>query len=383
MNIFSEKKNCCGCTACMTVCPEAAITMCPDEKGFLYPVVDSGKCVNCGLCMEVCSFSSGCRITSDSEFPIAYAVRHKDECERKTSRSGGMFPVLVDWILKVNGVIYGAGYGDDFYVMHKRVETKEAAFEFKGSKYVQSDMNTVYSQVIDDLSNGRYVLFSGTPCQTAGLYSSLKNVSTDRLFVCDIVCHGTPSPMLFRDYLGYMKKRYKSEISAFDFRNKAYGWNAHIETVSFANGKKVSKRIYTDLFYKHVALRPSCGVCGYTNLHRPSDITLADFWGIDNAVPGFNDNKGVSLVLVNTEKGKAVFDAVKEKIDSVPTEIKNCMQPNLEKPSVFSPDTENFWKDYFEYGFEFAAKKYGAIDQKKEIKLSIKKLLLKTGILKM
>lgn len=382
MNIFSENQNCCGCTACATVCPKSAITMRPDEKGFLYPETDVAKCINCGLCKDVCAFQVGYRNLSDFEFPVAYAVKHKDESERKTSRSGGMFSVLVDWILEHDGVVYGAGYGDDFYVMHKRAENKEAAFEFKGSKYVQSDMNAVYSQVIGDLVNGRYVLFSGTPCQTAGLYNCLKNINSDRLFICDIVCHGTPSPLLFRDYLGYMKKRYKSDISSFDFRDKAYGWNAHIETIEFSNGKKVSKRIYTDLFYKHIALRPSCGACRYTNLKRPSDITLADFWGIDKAVPGFNDNKGVSLVLVNSEKGKAVFDIVKEKIDFVPTELENCMQPNLERSSVFSPDTEMFWIDYAEYGFEFTARKYGAIDSKKEIKFILKRLLLKTGILK-
>ncbi len=378
IKIFEKKDECCGCTACMTVCPKNAISMKPDEKGFLYPQIDEVKCVECGLCVKSCAFQNGYRKPDDSDAPFVYAVKHKNFEERKTSRSGGMFIALSDWILSHNGVIYGAGYGDDFYVMHKRAEDKKSLFEFKGSKYVQSDMNTIFSQVIDDLKNDRYVLFSGTPCQTAGLYSCLKNVNTEKLYVCDIVCHGTPSPYIWKDYLAFSKKKYKSTVRKVDFRDKSYGWNKHYESFWFKNGKKVTSDIYTRLFYKHIMLRPSCGNCKYTNTTRPSDITLADFWGINKAVPGFSDNKGVSLVFVNTEKGRNIFDIVSDSIEYKTSKLEDCMQPNLKAPSVFSEQTDDFWKDYAANGFEYAARKYGALNFKNECKL--KKDIMKIKI---
>ncbi len=382
IKIFDVDNNCCGCTACMTVCKQKAISMKTDDKGFLYPEIDRSKCVNCGLCVKTCAFQKGYITPDNFDVPLVYAVKHKDYNERKTSRSGGMFAALVDWILSKNGVVYGAGYGEDFYVLHKRAETKSDSFEFKGSKYVQSDINNVFSQVIDDLINDKYVLFSGTPCQTAGLYSCLKNVNTDRLYVCDIVCHGTPSPYIWRDYLKYSKDKYKSNIESVDFRNKKYGWNTHIESLCFKNGKKVSSEIYSSLFWKCIMLRPSCGNCKYTNTRRPSDITLADFWGIDKAVPGFNDNKGVSLVFINTLKGQSVFNDINDNLDYRLSKLEDCMQHNMKEPSKFSDKTDEFWNDYKSKGFEFVVNKYVDMSLKGKIKFRIKLLykLIKRNI---
>lgn len=382
IKIFDVDNNCCGCTACMTVCKQKAISMKTDDKGFLYPEIDKSKCVNCGLCVKTCAFQKGYITPDNFDVPLVYAVKHKDYNERKTSRSGGMFAALVDWILSKNGVVYGAGYGEDFYVLHKRAETKSDSFEFKGSKYVQSDINNVFSQVIDDLINDKYVLFSGTPCQTAGLYSCLKNVNTDRLYVCDIVCHGTPSPYIWRDYLKYYMDKYKSNIESVDFRNKKYGWNTHIESLCFKNGKKVSSEIFTKLFYQHIMLRPSCGNCKYTNTRRPSDITLADFWGIDKAVPGFNDNKGVSLVFINTLKGQSVFNDINDNLDYRISKLEDCMQHNMKEPSKFSDKTDEFWNDYKSKGFEFVVNKYVDMSLKGKIKFRIKLLykLIKQNI---
>lgn len=370
--LFNNRKNCCGCTACMTVCPKGAIEMKPDEKGFLYPEINDEKCVKCGLCVKTCTFQNGYKTPANFDAPLVYAVKHKNYEERQTSRSGGMFIAAADWILSNNGVIYGAGYGDNFYVMHKRATNKETLFDLKGSKYVQSDMNTIFSQIIDDLKNDRYVLFSGTPCQTSGLYSCLKNVNTEKLFVCDIVCHGTPSPYIWRDYLKFSKKRYKGNITKTDFRDKSFGWNTHIESLWFENGKKVSSEIYTKLFCKCIMFRPSCGNCKYTNTRRPSDFTIADFWGIGKAVPGFDDNKGVSLVFLNTSKGKNLFETVAENIEYKSSRLEDCMQHNLKNPSVFSDKTDDFWKDYIANGFEFVAKKYSTLNLKGEIKFKLK-----------
>lgn len=381
MDIFKEKQDCCGCTACMTVCSKDAITMKSDEKGFLYPVIDDEKCVSCGLCVKTCAFQNGYDTSTNFETPLVYAV--KNHQERKTSQSGGMAAVLTNKILELGGVVYGAGYGDNFYVMHKRAETKDDALEFKGSKYVQSDMNTVYAQIIEDLQKGRFVLFSGTACQIAGLNSCLKNINTEKLYTCDLVCHGVPSPLVFNDYLNYLKKYFKADIVNFNFRDKTFGWHSHVETIGFNNGIKVSKGIYADLFYKHIILRPSCGACKYTNIHRPSDITLADFWGIEKTNAEFDDNKGISLVMINTEKGRKLFADIKSELEYIESNVENCLQPNLIKPTSISADTDNFWKDYAENGFEFTAKKYGAIktDFKSNFKFKIKLFLLKTGLM--
>ena len=386
IKIFTKKEDCCGCTACMTACPKDAISMQPDEKGFLYPVIDDAKCIKCGICTKTCTFQNGYKTPDNFETPQVYAVKHKNPEERRTSRSGGMFIAAADWILANGGVIYGAGYGDGFYVMHKRASDKDGLFEFKGSKYVQSDMNTIFQQVIDDLRNDKYVLFSGTPCQTSGLYSCLGKVNTEKLYVCDIVCHGTPSPSIWKDYLAFSEKRYKSKVTKTDFRDKKYGWNTHIESLWFENGKKVSSELYTKLFYKHIMFRPSCGNCKYTNTRRPADITLADFWGIQKAVPGFDDNKGVSLVFLNTEKGRKLFETVNENLEYKPSNVKDCMQHNLQKPSIISDQTESFWKDYAANGFQYVAQKYGTLNFKDEmkfkLKLRLKPVLKKLGLKK-
>lgn len=386
IKIFTRKEDCCGCSTCMTVCPKDAISMKPDEKGFLYPEIDNAKCVKCGLCVKNCAFQNGYKTPENFETPLVYAVKHRNPDERKTSRSGGMFIAAADWILSKDGVIYGAGYGNNFYVMHKRADNKETLFDFKGSKYVQSDMNTIFRQVIDDLKNDRYVLFSGTPCQTAGLYSCMKNVNTDKLYVCDLVCHGTPSPYVWRDYLKFSEKRYKSKVVKTDFRDKKFGWNTHIESLWFENGKKISSQLYTKLFCKNFMFRPSCGNCKYTNTRRPGDFTIADFWGIEKAVPGFDDNKGVSLVFLNTEKGRELFETVADNIEFKSSCLKDCMQHNLKAPSIISDQTDAFWKDYLENGFEFAAKKYGTLNFKDEtkfkLKLRLKPVLKKLGLKK-
>ena len=384
--LFSQKNDCCGCSACMTVCPKDAISMQPDEQGFLYPVIDNEKCIKCGLCVKTCAFQNGYATPDNLDTPLVYAVKHKDYSERRTSRSGGMFIAVADWILANNGVVYGAGYGDAFYVMHKRAETKEQIFEFKGSKYVQSDMNDIFSRVIEDLKNDRYVLFSGTPCQTSGLYSCLKNINADKLYVCDIVCHGTPSPYIWKDYLKYSENKYKSKMVKTDFRDKSYGWDSHIESLWLESGKKISSELYTRLFYKHIMFRPSCEKCKYTNARRPSDITLADFWGINKAVPGFDDDKGISLVFINTEKAKNLFEIIQDNIEYRPSRLEDCMQHNLKNPSVFSEKTEEFWKDYADHGFEYIAKKYVNTSLKaklrSKLKLVLKPILVKTGLWK-
>lgn len=229
--------DCCGCTACASICNHNAIKMEPDTLGFLYPVVDISKCTDCGLCEKVCSFNDDYDKSLNLSEPIAYGARHKDIDEVMRSRSGAAFAAISDYILENGGVVYGAGFAEHFRVVHKRAATKEERDEFRGSKYVQSDMNTVYRQVREDLKDGLTVLFTGTPCQTAGLNSFVGKKLRDNLYLIDIVCHGVPSPYIWRDYVSYLEEKQGDEIIWVNFRDKQrFGWTAHRESFIFKMG---------------------------------------------------------------------------------------------------------------------------------------------------
>ena len=371
-----DPAKCCGCTACAAVCTRNAITMQPDALGFLYPIVDEEKCTNCGLCEKVCAFNDNYDKSLNLKQPTAFGARHKDMSEVATSRSGATFIAVSDYILENGGIVYGAGYTDHFRVVHKRATTKEQRNEFKGSKYVQSDLTGIFRQVKEDLRNGHKVLFSGTPCQTAGLNSFIGNKLRDNLILIDIVCHGVPAPYIWRDYLNYLEKKHKSSICSVDFRDKnKFGWAAHRESFRFAGNKETSTYTYTYTFYKHIMFRHSCGICKYTNLQRPSDITIADFWGWQKTDPTINaDDKGLSLVLCNTNKGQEIFDTIKEKLIFVEAELVNCLQPNLQKPSEIHPLRMDFERDYARKGIEYVMKKYADLGWRYKSKVYIARI---------
>lgn len=356
---IKNSADCCGCTACASICAYDAITMKPDVLGFLYPEVDKEKCVDCGLCEKVCAFNDNYDTSLNFDRPLAYAARHKDMTEIETSRSGAAFIAISDYILEQGGVVYGVGYTDHFRVIHKRATTKDERDEFKGSKYVQSDMNTVFRQVKQDLRDGKTVLFSGTPCQTSGLNSYVGKRLRENLYLVDIVCHGVPSPFMWRDYIAYLEMKQGAPIVWVNFRDKQqYGWAAHHETFKFKNGG--GKMSFTFLFYKHIMFRKSCGKCHFTNTKRPSDITIADFWGWQKTDKNINaDNKGVSLILLNTEKGRKLFEAVNDRLNIIPANLDDCLQPNMIHPSEIHPKRDKFEKEYAVKGFKYVYFKYG------------------------
>lgn len=367
---LTNPADCCGCTACASICMHDAITMKPDKLGFLYPDVDESKCTDCGLCEKVCAFHDNYDKSLNLPLSDAYAARHKDMKEVETSRSGAAFIAISDHIIENGGVVYGAGYADHFRVVHKRAVTKEERNEFKGSKYVQSDLKGVFRSVRDDLKSGKVVMFSGTPCQTAGLHSYVGKKLRENLYLVDIVCHGVPSPYIWRDYLSYLENKYGSEIINVNFRDKViFGWRAHKETFKF-HEDTIDTTCFTFLFYKHIMFRHSCGACKYTNLQRPSDITIADFWGWEKTDKSINaDDKGVSLLLCNTEKGQKLFDAVRERMEAIPAELENCLQPNLKHPTVIHPKRMQFEKDYAKKGFEYVYYKYGEEGWRHKVKV--------------
>ena len=357
---IEDPKKCCGCTACASICPRNAISMEPDTLGFLYPQVDDTKCVNCGLCEKVCQFTDHYDRTNLFSEPKAYAARHKDINEVALSRSGAVFAAVSDWILSQNGAVYGAGYVDHFRVAHKRATTKSQRDGLRGSKYVQSDLTGIFHQIKNDLKSENVVLFSGTPCQIAGLKGFLRK-DYDNLYLMDIVCHGVPGPFIWRDYLSYVEKKNNGIVESFNFRDKSeLGWSWHKESFFLKNKKqKVYSFDYAKIIAANIILRKSCSQCPFTNVQRPADITIGDFWGWDRVDSEINkDDKGVSLVFVNSEKGSKIFDAIKDVLTYIPAKVSDCLQPNLQGPSTMHPKREPFEKYYAKYGFEAAIKKY-------------------------
>lgn len=354
------KQTCSGCSACSQICPTKAIVMSEDERGFLYPKIDEEKCIDCGLCKKVCNFASFCVTGSQSEECVnCYAVRHKNENEVKTSRSGAAFMALSDFVLDQKGVVFGAEFGDPKTIIHKAETTKSGVNRFKGSKYVQSDMGECFTECADYLKNGKAVLFSGTPCQVHGLLSFLdnKHITTDQLITVDIVCHGVPSCKLWREYVTETERHRKVDVVSVNFRNKElFGWKDHRESFLFSDGTTTTT--WSTAFYNHVMFRESCYVCPYVTPHRNSDITIADYWGIENNAPEFDDDKGVNLLLIHTVKGAAVFDAIKENLLYRQTKLSTSMQPNLKNPSAKGLEFDSFWKDYSKMSTKKFFRKY-------------------------
>lgn len=369
--------DCCGCTACVSICNHNAIAMQPDALGFLYPVVNKDKCMECGLCEKVCAFHDNYDRSTNLLRPEAFAVRHKDMREVETSRSGAAFIALSDYIIENGGIVYGVGYTDHFRVVHKCAFTKQERNEFKGSKYVQSDLTGIFCQIKVNLEKGVVVMFIGTPCQTAGLHSYIGKKLRDSLFLVDIVCHGVPGPYIWDDYLAYLEKKHGSEICYVNFRDKEmFGWQAHKETYRFVGEEdKISMHSFSYLFNKHIMFRHSCGTCKYANLQRPSDITIGDFWGWEKTDSQINiDDKGVSLVLLNSRKGKNWFDAVKDRMQIIPADLDNCLQPNLQYPTMIHSKRMQFENDYKRKGFVYVFYKYGEDGWRYKVSLFFERL---------
>ena len=296
--IHIENRNqCCGCSACADACPHRAIKMVPDGMGFLYPAVDKDLCVDCGICDRVCAFHP-------LEEPVqkAIAIRFPEYLDQ--SQSGGLGYALMRKAVKQGMVVYGAAMDPDLVVRHVRVTTEEGLEPLRLTKYVQSDMTGVPGQVLADLKAGRKVLFTGTPCQCAGV-GSLAGTHRKDLLLADIVCHGVPAPYVWRDYLKYVEQREGEPLTGALFRDPSLGWHGAREKLCFAS-KSLVTNDYAHLYFRRYMMRPSCLACPFASLARPSDLTMADCWGVEKALPGFaDDNRGCSLLLVSTEAGRA------------------------------------------------------------------------------
>lgn len=348
MNILKDKKSCTGCHACYNACPVGAVEMKPDEEGFLYPAVNDDKCLNCNKCKNVCPILNKPELQPLSE---AYGCKAKDDGERMTSTSGGVFAVLTRKTLAENGVVCGASFDNDNSVLHLIADNEEDLMRIKGTKYVQSRIGDTYKTLKEFLNGGRRVLFSGTPCQVAG-FKSFLNKDYDNLLCVDLICHGVPSPEVWQKYLDEISEN--RNVERVIFRNKGNDGGQAKNKFYFDNGE-VKSEIYSESSYvkgfiKNLYVRPSCFDCQFKGIKRCSDITLGDFWSVKEFFPDFTDNKGVSAVLIHSNTGKQRFSDILDCLDVVKTAPKQISLWNecLLQSTKYNPLREKFFERQYE-----------------------------------
>lgn len=332
---IKDKKECCGCNACVQACPLHCISMEADEEGFWYPKADSNVCIKCGKCDMVCPVINAEHIQNENEDKIAgeqpqtYIAYALDEQLRKQSSSGGIFGIIAHEILHDGGVVFGAAYDDAYRVRHIHIENESDMRILQGSKYVQSDIGDTYNEAFKVLKQGRKVFFTGTACQIAGLKQFLGR-DYDNLLTADVLCHGTPSPKLWKMYIDYLKKVNNSDIYSVNFRDKSIGWKRFSMRVQFDNNELCEpfyNNKYMNMFLGNICLRPSCHACHFKSLTRPSDITMGDCWGIENYKPELDDDMGASVVLINSEKGLRLFEKVSDRLIYKRAETDKALPP--------------------------------------------------------
>lgn len=332
-------EECRGCTACLTACPVSAIDM-QESEGFLYPVIDKSKCINCGLCRSICGKTINSTVKRD--FQSVWYGWNQDNDIRLKSTSGGVFSAIVDLYLSIHpdAWIYGAIYDNSFRVIHIGTQNRNEIDKMCRSKYLQSDMHNVYSDILEKIKNGQYVLFSGTPCQVAGI-KSLAGKYDSYLFTVDFICHGVSNPDYFNRYLRSMEKRNNSKVVSFSFRNKKkslFSSSYRLVHLGFENGKNYysDKDLFTISYKLKLFYRNSCYECIFAKPERCSDITLGDFWGIENEISELKKQRfsGLSMILLNSEKALNI-------------------KPQLEKYI----NMYNYYGDFSKYGYLFSPTK--------------------------
>lgn len=311
---INKKEECCGCSACSQCCPKNAILMQADNEGFLYPAVDYATCIECGLCEKVCPVQHPFENREPSQM---FAAINRDDTTRKLSSSGGIFSVLAEKIVDAGGVVFGARFDDNWDVLIDYTETKDGIALFRGSKYVQASVGESYKKCKEFLKRNRKVLFSGTPCQISGLYHFLGK-DDQNLITIDIACHGVPSPLVWNKYLYEVAKLNlgtETVIDSINFRDKTESWKRYHVVINCSSKDSVDGNIdkkhisewfrsntYMQGFLSNMTLRPSCYECKFKSFSSGSDITLADYWGVKKTMPAFDDDKGVSLLIINSRK---------------------------------------------------------------------------------
>lgn len=359
---ITDKAKCCGCGACKNVCPKQCIEMIPDEEGFIYPTVEESQCIDCGLCDKICHLKN--KFTKNDDYRCSYyGAYNKSKEIMKDSSSGGIFWLLVKSVIEKSGVVYGVESKDNFYIAHGRAETLDNCVRFRKSKYLQSNTEMIYGQVKIDLDNNRIVLFSGTPCQIAALYAYLRK-DYNNLLTCDIVCHGVPSKSVFDKYIAELDAEMQDKAVSICWRDKRNGWGPNSVSIQFESGKELVttsiENPYQKGFLSNVYLRPSCYECPYAKLPRIGDISLADFWGYEGSLKGNNDNEGLSIVIISSDKGQKVFDEIKDSclIEEVTENFVKQKSRHVYIHPKYNRNRDPFFSNFKKMSFQKLSKKY-------------------------
>ena len=346
--ILKKKANCTGCYACFTCCPKQALEMVEDEEGFRYPHIEQEKCIQCGACARVCPILAPIDTKQITGTPEIYAVINENWEIRKDSSSGGIFQLLAEYVLHKNGIVFGAGFDENWEVVHQSVTDIADLKKLRVSKYLQSRIEDTYKKVQQELQMGRLVLFSGTPCQCVALKKYLKR-EYENLILVDFICHGVPSPAVWRTYMS--SRVGNNIIENISFRNKNLSWERYLLVFFFTNTNKyLGADLNTDLYLKgflqNLYLRPSCYQCAFCKKNRPVDITMADFWGVQEEMPEMYDGKGTSLVVIHSDKGKKIFHQISAKKAKVNYNKAVCHNPSMVHPAEPSKYREKFFYDF-------------------------------------
>ena len=350
-NVVVSKK-CCGCNACLNICPQNAISVKENEQGFLYPCIDKEKCTHCGLCEKICPVVNP--DFSNTKHPECFAAMAEDELRKKSS-SGAIFPVLAKYVIENGGYVCGAAYTEDFSVEHVIINNEKDLARLKGSKYIQSNIKDCFSKIKDILKTGKQVLFTGSPCQVAGLKNFLQK-DYENLFCVDLLCHGVPSVKIFQKYL---KEMFPDEkIEEYTFRDKSQGWHTYYSKIKSDINQHfvhMTDNSYVKGFLYNLFLRESCYKCPFATIPRQGDITIGDFWGIENYDITLDDDKGTSVVLINNRKGQDFFKKIKNELKTcknMPLKYAVKHNLNLRKPSKASPQHKQFLRCFNKYTFK-------------------------------
>lgn len=387
MNLIENKKKCCGCAVCYNVCPKNAIEMKEDEYGFVYPYIDEDKCINCGLCKKMCGYQSKDKQLYEPK--QVYAAQTKDNELIMKSASGGIFGELARNVVSNNGIVYGAAMTyekDGVNVKHIRVDKIEDLVKLQGSKYVQSDICEIYTFIKEDLNNNKIVLFSGTPCQVYALRSYLEFKEYENLFMIDIICHGVPNNKMFNNYLNVFKKHEEEKVTEFKFRDKTKEWGLNATIKINKKGSIIKKRIsafdssYYQLFLDSKIYRENCYECPYAQKNRIGDMTIGDYWKIEQEHKEYiedgvlNLKKGISCIIVNNESGQILLNKFGENILKYSSTFEKVAANNLQlvKPSTMKNDRNEIMNIYISKGYKDVDKYY---KKKSFIKRKIKKIL--------
>lgn len=385
---IDKPQKCCGCTACYNVCPVHCIKMKPDCEGFFYPSVDEDKCINCSQCNNVCPIENK---SKNLTMPIdGLILRSKNKNIVENSTSGGFFTSLANYVLNQNGVICGASFDEKFNVVHTIFDNNfsEGVTKLRGSKYVQSNLSDCYRRIKEYLKKGIKVCFSGTPCQVEGLKKYL-GTNDKQLITVDVVCHGVPSPELWRKYLDYQKEKYGGFIKEVNFRKKTYGYHSGTMELIFFNGKKYNGSARIDImlkaFFEGIALRPCCYSCAFKSISHCSDFTIFDCWSADKLVEGLqDDDNGYTNLIIQSEKGKSIFEQISNCYDFYWCDIQRMIDMDgimINNNAIKNPFRDEFYKKMLENGLDSVINSYLTISKKDYIIEGLKGIAYRLHIL--